>query len=64
MILMPFMLEDIRSDINFKKRDSDFAGMIILLTGIESVPIDANNPPILSWCSVIETKLPLSNRNI
>ena len=63
MILMPFMLEDIRSDINFKKRDSDFAGMIVLLTGIESVPSDANNPPILTWCSVIETKLPLSNRN-
>ena len=63
MILMPFMLEDIRSDINFKKRDSDFAGMIVLLTGIESVPSDANNPPILTWCSVIETKLPLSKRN-
>ena len=45
---MPFMLEDIRSDINFKKRDSDFGGMIVLLTGIESVPSDANNPPILS----------------
>jgi len=58
------MIEDIRSDTNFKKRDSDFAGMIVLLTGIESVPIDANTPPILSWRSVIETKLPLSNRNI
>jgi hypothetical protein len=33
---MPFMIEDIRSDINFKKRDSDLAGMIVLLTGIES----------------------------
>jgi len=57
------MIEDIRSDTNFKKRDSDFAGMIVLLTGIESVPIDANTPPILSWCSVIETKLPLSKSN-
>ena len=62
-MLMPFMLEDIRSDINFKKRDSDFAGIIVLVIGIESVPIDANIPPILSWSSDIETKHPLSKRN-
>jgi len=45
---MPFILEDIRSDINFKKRDSDFAGMIEVVIGIVFVPIDAVNPPIFS----------------
>jgi hypothetical protein len=28
-ILIPFMIEESRSDINFKKRDSDFAGMTV-----------------------------------
>ena len=49
MILMPFMLEDIRSDINFKKRESvGLAGMIEVMIGTEPVPIDAVNPPIFS----------------
>ena len=57
------MIEDSCSDINFKKRDSDFAGMIEVVIGTVPVPIDAINPPTLSWPSVIETKLPLSKSN-
>jgi len=64
MMLMPDMIEDSCSEINFKKRDSDFAGMIEVVIGIVFVPIDAVNPPIFSWPSVIETKLPLSKSNI
>jgi len=60
---MPVMIEDSCSEINFKKRDSDFAGMIEVVIGIVSVPIDAVKPPIFSWPSVIETKLPLSKNN-
>ena len=48
MMLMPDMIEDNCSEINFKKRDSDFAGMIEVVTGTEPVPIDAVNPPIFS----------------
>ena len=58
------MIEDSCSEINFKKRDSDFAGMIQVGIGIVPVPIDAGKPPIFSWPSVMETKLPLSNSNI
>ncbi len=62
-MLIPVIIEDICSEINFKKRDSDFAGMIDVVIGIELVPIDAINPPIFSCPSVIETKLPLSKSN-
>ena len=48
MMLMPDMIEDSCSEINFKKRDSDFAGMIEVVTGTEPVPMDAVNPPIFS----------------
>jgi len=48
MTLMPDMIEDSCSEINFKKRDSDFAGMIEVVIGIVFVPIDAVNPPIFS----------------
>jgi len=48
MMLMPDMIEDSCSEINFKKRDSDFAGMIEVVIGIVFVPIDAVNPPIFS----------------
>ena len=61
---MPVMIEDSCSEINFKKRDSEFAGMIEVVIGIVPVPIDAVKPPIFSWPSVIETKLPLSKSNI
>ena len=61
---MPDMIEDNCSEISFKKRDSDFAGMIEVVIGTEPVPIDAVNPPIFSWPSVIETKLPFSKSNI
>ena len=61
---MPDMIEDSCSEINFKKRDSDFAGMIEVVTGTDPVPMDAIIPPIFSWPSVIETKLPLSKSNI
>jgi len=62
-ILMPFVIEDRYSDIIFKKRDSDFGGIIVVVDNMGSVAIDANIPPIFSWPSVIETKLPLSKRN-
>jgi hypothetical protein len=42
------MIEDNRSDTNFKKSDSDFGEIIVLMIGIEFVAIDANIPPILS----------------
>ena len=42
------VIEDSCSEINFKKRDSDFAGMIEVVIGIVFVPIDAVNPPIFS----------------
>lgn len=48
MMLIPDMIEDNCSEINFKKRDSDFAGMIEVVTGTEPVPIDAVKPPIFS----------------
>ena len=48
MILMPDMIDDSCSEINFKKRDYDFAGMIEVVIGIVSVPIDAVKPPIFS----------------
>ena len=60
---MPVIIEDSCSDINFKKIDSDFAGMIEVIIGTVPVPIDAVNPPIFSWPSDIETKLPLSKSN-
>jgi hypothetical protein len=60
---MPFMIDDICSDINFKKSDSFFGGMIMVLVGTGSLVIDADIDPIFSFPSVIETKLPLSNRN-
>ena len=63
MILIPVMIEEICSEINFKKRDSDFAGMIEVVIGIVFVPTDAVNPPIFSWPSDIETKLQLSKSN-
>ena len=34
MILMPFMMDDSRSDTNLKKRDSNYAGIIVLLIGM------------------------------
>ena len=40
-MLIPLMIEDNCSDIDFKKRDSDFAGMIEVVIGIVFVPIDA-----------------------
>ena len=58
------MIDDICLDINFKKSDSDFAGMTEVVIGIVPVPIDAIKPPIFSLPSEIETKLPLSNSNI
>ena len=61
---MPVMIEDSCSEINFKKRVSDFAGMTEVVIGIVPVPIDAIKPPIFSLPSEIETKLPLSNSNI
>ena len=45
---MPVMTEDSCSEINFKKRDSDFAGMIEVVIGTDPVPIDAVNPPTFS----------------
>ncbi|SVE19639.1 uncharacterized protein METZ01_LOCUS472493 [marine metagenome] len=48
MMLIPAMIEESCSEINFKKRDSDFAGMIEVVIGIVFVPIDAVNPPIFS----------------
>ena len=45
---MPDMIEASCSEINFKKRDSDFAGMIEVVIGTEPVPMDAVNPPIFS----------------
>ena len=62
-MLIPVMIEDSCSEINFKKRDSDFAGMIEVVIGTEPVLTEAVNPPIFSWPSVIETKLPLSKSN-
>ena len=47
-MLMPVMIEDSCSEINFKKRDSDFAGMIEVVIGIVPEPIDAVKPPIFS----------------
>ena len=47
-MLMPVMIEESCSEINFKKRDSDFAGMIEVVIGIVFVPIDDVNPPIFS----------------
>ena len=47
-MLIPVMIEESCSEINFKKRDSDFAGMIEVVIGIVFVPIDAVNPPIFS----------------
>ena len=47
-MLMPVMTEDSCSEINFKKRDSDFAGMIEVVIGIVPEPIDAVKPPIFS----------------
>jgi len=38
-MLTPVMIEDSCSDINFKKRNSDFAGMIEVVIGIVFVPI-------------------------
>jgi len=48
MILIPVMIEEICSEFNFKKSDSDYAGMIEVVIGIVFVPIDAVNPPIFS----------------
>ena len=48
MMLIPVMIEESCSEINFKKRDSDFAGMIEVVIGMVSVPIDAVKPPIFS----------------
>jgi len=45
---MPVMIEDSCSEINFKKRVSDFAGMIEVVIGIAFVPIYAVKPPIFS----------------
>ena len=45
---MPDMIEDSCSEINFKKRDSDFAGMIEVMIGTVPVPMDAIIPPIFS----------------
>ena len=48
-MLMPDMIEDSCSEINFKKRESvGLAGMIEVIIGIVFVPIDAVNPPIFS----------------
>ena len=60
---MPCMIDDICSDINFKKSDSFFEGIIIVLVGTGPLVIDADIDPIFSFPSVMETKLPLSNRN-
>ena len=62
-MLIPVMIEDSCSEINFKKRDSDFAGMIEVIIGTEPVLTEAVSPPIFSRPSVIETKLPLSKSN-
>jgi len=48
MMLIPAMIDESCSEINFKKSDSDFAGMIEVVIGIVFVPIDAVNPPIFS----------------
>lgn len=65
IMLIPDMTEDNCSEINFKKRESvGLAGMTEVMIGTEPVPIDAVNPPIFSWPSDIETKLPLSKSNI
>ena len=37
-MLMPVIIEESCSEINFKKRDSDFAGMIEVVIGIVFVP--------------------------
>ena len=47
-MLIPVMIEDSCSEINFKKRDSDFAGMIEVVIGTEPVLTEAVNPPIFS----------------
>jgi len=48
MMLIPVMIEESCSEINYKKRDSDFAGMIVVVIGMVFVPIDAVIPPIFS----------------
>ena len=47
-MLIPVMIEDSCSEINFKKRDSDFAGMIEVIIGTEPVLTEAVNQPIFS----------------
>ena len=47
-MLIPVLIEDSCAEISFKKRDSDFAGMIEVVIGTEPVLTEAVNPPIFS----------------
>ena len=62
-MLMPFVIEDNRSEIIFRNNDSDFAGTTVMLAGTGPVAIEATVAPILDSPSEMVTKFPLANLN-
>ncbi len=60
-IAIPLILVLMRSAINFKKRDSDFEGIIVVVIGDGPVAIDATIEPSRLSPSDTDTKYPLVN---
>jgi hypothetical protein len=58
---MPLILVLIRSAISFRKRDSVFDGITVVVIGVGPVAKETTIEPILLVPSVTETKYPLSN---
>jgi hypothetical protein len=58
---MPFILVLIRSAVNFRKRDSDLDGIIVVVTAVGPVANETTMDPNLLIPSVTETKYPFSN---
>ncbi len=61
---MPCILVLIRSAINFKKRDSDFEGITVVVIGFCPVANETTIDPSLELPSVTETKYPFSKESI
>ena len=61
---MPLILVLIRSAVNFRKRDSDLDGIIVVVTAVGPVANETTMDPNLLIPSVTETKYPFSNLTI
>ena len=59
-MLIPFVIEDNRSEIIFRNSDSDFAGTTVILAGTGPVGIEATVATILDSHSEMVTKFPLA----